>query len=908
MEKFESIVRSHFATLLVLAGLGMVTVKSPEGRSVGQEARVARFTEHLIWSGYTYNYGICAADIDGDGDPDLTSSDAGGNNALYWFENDGRGNFRRHFITRNAPYRLERHRVADINRDSRPDVVIVENFFGDVKWYENPGDFREGVLWKRHYISQGGLLGAYDVDIADINLDGFPDVAASSWRLGNNFTWFANPGASGQEPWAAQLIDTLPEDTRTVRAADFDGDGRPDLLGTSAAARIVLWYQNTGQSGRDRWKRHVIDLTMGVQPVHGEPFDIDRDGDSDVVMALGGWGQNPGGGVLWYENLGMEKDRLQWRKHTISQELPRGFEVVAGDLDGDADVDVAATGYGSGILAWFENPGDARGRWTRHLLKEGWSNANQVVIDDFNGDGRADIAAIAERGSLELRWWRNEGSFAVVPPAALDVSNQLQLFLDEWLIESLDNVRQVLHSPQPREVVIEADRPYEDGLMYDPVVIKEGARYRMWYRTNYYSLPPYTGYAESADGIHWTKPDLGLIEYEGSRENNLVWPIPGGRGRSLSIFKDENPAALPEERYKAIGSEPTVGGEKRAGIYALVSPDGLRWRLRQPGPMIMAPREDPQFDSHNIALWDSARQQYVVYARGWYREGAPPLEGKQVGEELNRILVEIPSGEVRRFTRIRDIRRYTSPDFRTWTGPEYIDLGATPLEHLYKNAATPYYRRPDLILMFPKRLVPDRKFHPDYPKPYLENFPKNWSFSGLSDVVFMFSRDGFHFDRRFMEAFLRPGPDPKNWAPRAIEIGPTLVPTGSGEMSLYYMEHYYLPDVRIRRGVLREDGFVSLRAPYQGGSVLTKPLRFSGAELRINYSTSAAGSIRVEIQSASGKALSGYSLEDCPQIFGDEINRLVTWKAGSGLAHLAGQAIRLKFEIKDGDLFSLRFE
>ena len=125
------------------------------------------------------------------------------------------------------------------------------------------------------------------------------------------------------------------------------------------------------------------------------------------------------------------------------------------------------------------------------------------------------------------------GVFPVVPPAALDVSDQLQLFLDEWLIESLDNVRQILHSPQPREVVIEADRPYEDGLMYDPVVIKEGARYRMWYRTNYYSLPPHTGYAESADGIHWTKPDLGLIEYQGSRANNLVWPIPGGAGGAL---------------------------------------------------------------------------------------------------------------------------------------------------------------------------------------------------------------------------------------------------------------------------------------------------------------------------------------------------------------------------------------
>ena len=105
--------------------------------------------------------------------------------------------------------------------------------------------------------------------------------------------------------------------------------------------------------------------------------------------------------------------------------------------------------------------------------------------------------------------------------------------------------------------------------------------------------------------------------------------------------------------------------------------------------MIIAPREDPQFDSHNIALWDSARRQYVVYARGWYREGAPPLEGKQVGEELNRVLVELPSGEVRRFQRIRDIRRYTSPDFRTWTGPPNISTWDLPLWSIYTRMPLP---------------------------------------------------------------------------------------------------------------------------------------------------------------------------------------------------------------------------
>ena len=126
-------------------------------------------------------------------------------------------------------------------------------------------------------------------------------------------------------------------------------------------------------------------------------------------------------------------------------------------------------------------------------------------------------------------------------------------------------------------------------------------------------------------------------------------------------------------------------------------------------------------------------------------------------------------------------------------------------------------------------------------------------------------------------------------------------------MSLYYVEHYKTSQVRIRRAVLREDGFVSLRGPYAGGIRLTRPLRFAGRELVLNYSTSAAGSLRVEIQDASGNPIEGYALEDCSEIFGDEIERPVSWKDGSDLSSLAGRVVRLKLEIRNGDLYSRRF-
>jgi len=197
--------------------------------------------------------------------------------------------------------------------------------------------------------------------------------------------------------------------------------------------------------------------------------------------------------------------------------------------------------------------------------------------------------------------------------------------------------------------------------------------------------------------------------------------------------------------------------------------------------------------------------------------------------------------------------------------------------------------------MFPKRFLPERKFDSDHPS------------SGLSDIVFMSSRDGLRWDRRFMEGFIRPGRDLKNWHERAIEVGSGIVPTGDGEMSLYMVANYRTSSVHIRRMTLREDGFVSVHAQYAGGEMTTKLLIFEGRELTINYSTSAAGSIRVEIQDAEGKPIPSFTFAESSEIYGDELERIVTWNGGSDVSLLAGKPVRLRFVMKDVDLFSIRF-
>jgi hypothetical protein len=269
------------------------------------------------------------------------------------------------------------------------------------------------------------------------------------------------------------------------------------------------------------------------------------------------------------------------------------------------------------------------------------------------------------------------------------------------------------------------------------------------------------------------------------------------------------------------------------------------------------------FDSDNLAFWDTVRGEYRCYLRD-FAEG------------------------------VRTVRVARSPDFLRWTTPEWLDFGDAPPEHLYTNAVQPYARAPHLYLGFPKRFVPERTKVPDH------------GFEGLSDAVFMCSRDGVRF-RRYVEAFIRPGPDPSNWTERNMMPATGLVETSPQEISVYYVENYRHETCRLRRGTIRTDGFVSMSAAVPGGEFTTMPFTFAGRQLTLNYATSAVGSVRVELQDEAGAPLTGYALEDCPEVFGDALEQAVAWKGGSDLSALAGRPIRLRFMMVDADLYSIRF-
>ena len=159
----------------------------------------------------------------------------------------------------------------------------------------------------------------------------------------------------------------------------------------------------------------------------------------------------------------------------------------------------------------------------------------------------------------------------------------------------------------------------------------------------------------------------------------------------------------------------------------------------------------------------------------------------------------------------------------------------------------------------------------------------------------------------FMEAFIRPGYGIQNWASRTNYPAWGILQTGPAEMSLYVQRHYGQPSHHLQRFTLRTDGFASVRAPYDGGEFRTKPVICGGNRLLLNYSTSAAGEIRVEIQDDSGNPLPDYTLADCNPIIGDHIEGEVVWKSKTDLSDVLGKTIRLRFVMKDADLFALRF-
>lgn len=453
------------------------------------------------------------------------------------------------------------------------------------------------------------------------------------------------------------------------------------------------------------------------------------------------------------------------------------------------------------------------------------------------------------------------------------IGERLELFVDDLLIERLEGAQLQLHEPVPAGVALRFDAPWEGRFCGYVTVLKDGGLFCMYYRglsatggdntTN-----EVTCYAESRDGITWSKPKLGLFEVRGTRDNNVVLAKAPPFSSNFAPFLDTRPGVAAAERFKALA------GSGKSGLVAFVSGDGLHWKRLRDKPVL----SQGAFDSQNVAFWSATENCYAAYFRTWTGRG---------------------------FAGFRTISRATSTNFLDWSDSVEMAFGDTPREHLYTSQTHPYFRAPHIYLATPMRFEPGRKVLTDEQALAL-GVAKGYA-GDCADAVLMSSRGGNRYSRLFMEAFIRPGPDAGNWASRAGLAALGMVPTGPAEISIYKQAHYAQPSAHLVRYALRTDGFISVRAPYRGGEMVTKPLTFSGRELVLNLATSAAGSVRVELQDAAGGALAGFGLADAREEIGDEIEHVVHWQKGSDVSGLAGKAVRLRFVMKDADIYSLRF-
>ncbi|WP_040417076.1 hypothetical protein [Cyclobacterium qasimii] len=447
------------------------------------------------------------------------------------------------------------------------------------------------------------------------------------------------------------------------------------------------------------------------------------------------------------------------------------------------------------------------------------------------------------------------------------IGSNRELFVDDFLIDQLEGASMEMHAPIDEGVAFNLDNPWEGKFSLYSTIIKDDSIYRAYYR----GLPDViegndrelTCYAESKDGINWYKPNLGIHEVNGSKDNNVIL-VDKELTHNFSPFLDTNPNAKANEKYKALA------GKKVTGLYSLSSEDGIHWVKTKNEPVI----NEGNLDSQNVSFWSPGENKYLVYFR------------------------TMDSG-------FRSVSRASSVDFETWDQGVEMKYGEAPLEHLYTQQTSPYFRAPQIYLAIGGRFMPDKQVVTDEQAAQMGIDPNYYK--ACSDAFLMSSRGGAVYNRYFMESFIRPGIGLSNWVSRTNYPALNVVQTSDSEMSIYVNQDYAQPTAHLRRYSMRLDGFSSLSAGYDGGNMLSKPFVFEGGALELNYSTSAAGEIFIELLDENGNKIPGFSKEECQPIIGNELARTVYWNKNTDVSKLSGKTVRMKIYLKDANIYSFRF-
>jgi len=441
--------------------------------------------------------------------------------------------------------------------------------------------------------------------------------------------------------------------------------------------------------------------------------------------------------------------------------------------------------------------------------------------------------------------------------------------LDSALIETSTNARVTVgRVEKDAKPLFAEDQPWEvriDNVYANVLFDDRDRRFKCWYSPFIQFRDRWDGkrwiknaegisremaicYAQSRDGLLWEKPELGLVEFEGSRRNNMIWRGPHGSG----IFLDRHETD-PGRRFKIFYSQPDSMGTHRVGeigMAAAFSADGLHW-----SPPVSCRSIEARGDTHNNAFWDARSGKYVAYTR---------------------LLMPDAQGRAQ-----RTVGRTESPDFAQWTKAEPV-LQGTPEHQTYAMPVMPHHQGYLGLVMI---------FHT------LEN---------TVDCELAWSRDTRQWQRIAPGSALIPrGPEGAHdhgciFAAAYPVVTPesTLIYYGGNDRGHNGPRKGYFCRAR-----MRPDGFAGLAPERRNDSatVLTRPIPVSGRKLRIT-ADAAAGRIRAEIPGSPA-----HSLEACRPITGAVTNAAFEWQGARDLSPHLGKKIEIQVEFHSATLYTLSF-
>ena len=448
-----------------------------------------------------------------------------------------------------------------------------------------------------------------------------------------------------------------------------------------------------------------------------------------------------------------------------------------------------------------------------------------------------------------------------------------QLFIDDYLIEASEHLRRTTHRPVklPRPILAKAESWHLGPLFFQKVIRRpEIGLFEMWYNVQNRGGSPSVcfAYAESQDGIQWTRPNLGLVSIGGSNANNLINAPTGHYGL---FFVDEGEGFSDHARRFKMAYY-----KKNDGLCVAFSADGKRFKPYSANPVIpsntsgVEPYQAGYINNISDIIdgcWDPLRERYLMGCK--IEQGGYPGNPHHHAAGWRRT-----------------VGMSVSDDFVTWRKPWHV-VQPDPDNGIEEFYGFQPLVRGNLYLGFLRVLRDDRPAD------------VGGRVEGIGWTELLTSRDGQRWTRH-QEVFLDRNRLPESWDHAMAWVG-DCVTVGEEDFIYYcgYAAGHKVGDRQNGLARLRKNGFVSRDAGTVEGRLRTRPVVLSGSRLTVNAHV--IGHMRLRVLDLQGQPLAGFDTDDCRPIQGDSIAHQVQWKRD--LAHLSEQPLRLEFSLRRAELY-----